>query len=247
MSKQRHKGPTTVYTDAEKVLPPDSRSITSVESGSSDDSDAYRAACDGVEESISQLNSLGISIRQPVTSRLDSKVKEFSVKRAAQLNDFEMLASLALERLYPDAVPSLRQRLLKHMIEIHARLLYWKSHANKLSAQRGGEISSTGAKDSQNQATGVDQPSPAHKPSAGRPKKPSTVSDTEATTLPSQYPTSVQRRNVDVKGTRTGNALTVMTSKVSFPSPPTEIDGYSCWYCRKVHSADKYLSNSWWR
>lgn len=223
------------------------RSITSVESDSSDESDAYRAACDGVEESISQLNSLGVSIRQPVTSRLHSKVKEFSVKRAAQLNEFEMLASLALERLYPDAVPSLQQRLLKHMVELHARLLYWKSHEKKLSAQREEEKPSNGAKDSQDQATSVDQPSSAHKPSADRPTKPPTVSDTEATTLPSQYPTSVQGQNSDVKGTRTGNTLTVMTSKVSFPLPPTEEEGYICWYCRKVHSADKYLSNSWWR
>lgn len=231
------------------MLPVDARSVNSVESDSSGDSDAYRAACDGIEESISQLNSLGVSIRQPVTSRLHSKVKEFSAKRNVQLSDFEMLASLALERLYPDAVPSLQQRLIKHMVDTHARLLYWKSHAHKLSAQRDGTLSMVqkDPRDFQTRPIAVDQPSVAHNLLEDRQKKLQTVSDTEATTLPSQYQTSAQKQNFGVKGTRSSNAMTVMTSKVSFPSPPTEKDGYVCWYCRKVHSADKYMSNSWWR
>lgn len=246
---RRHFGVTVFDPDSEKVLPPDARSITSAESDSSNESDAYRSACDGVEESISQLNSLGITIRKPVTSRLDSKVKEFSMKRTVQLNEFEMLASIALQRLYPDAMPSLQQRLIKHMVGIHARLLYWKSHEIKLSAQR--EVNKRQREQEepnhpQTQAV-VDQPSQRHSVSQDKHKKEHVISETEATTLPSQYQTSTQRGNADVEGRRSGSASTVMTSKVSFPPPPTVKDGHICWYCRKVYSADRYINNSWWR
>lgn len=234
-------------SDVLKVLPLDASSVDSVDSDSFDDSDPHGVAFEGIEESISQLNNLGIYIRQPSTSRLESKVKAFASKRVDQLNDFEILALIAVERLYPNAAPSLRRRLGKHMVDIHARLLYWKSHAKKLGADRGGppdkqtepnplSIKSSPTNSVHNVLGDKDRRQPA-----------ATFTETEATTVPHQHPDPTRGRQGEPKTSRVGEAPTVLTSKVELPPPPGAEDGYVCWYCRKVHSAEEYDDDNWWR
>ncbi|KLU89428.1 hypothetical protein MAPG_08399 [Magnaporthiopsis poae ATCC 64411] len=232
-----------------QLLPLDARSVDSGDSDLSDDSDPRGVAFEGIEEAIAQLNNLGISIRQPSTSRLESKVKAFAAKRVVQLNDFEMLALLAVQRLYPDAAPSLHRRLSRHMVDTHMRLLYWKSHKEKLEADRGGH-SRQDPQPKPKPLRIVSNPEPSiHKllGETGERPAPVALSETEATTVPSHAPAPIQRQHGNVKETRHGAPTTVLNTPVKFPPPPKAEDGNKCWYCLKVHLAEEYEDGTWWK
>lgn len=234
-----------------KVLFLGAGSTNSEDSDSSTDgSDPHGVAVEGIKESISQLNYFGISIRQLSTSRLESRVKVFAAKRVDQLNEFEILASTALESLYPDAAPSLRRRLGKNMVDIHARLLYWKSHAEKLGADRGGQRRLDKQVEPNPPAIKPDPTNPVHNVLSGdkdRRQPAATFTETEATTVPHQHPDPGQRRHGEPKMSRVEEAPTVLTSKVELPPPPEAKDDHVCWYCLKVHSAEEYDDENWWR
>ncbi|KAL8342008.1 hypothetical protein RB598_003767 [Gaeumannomyces tritici] len=233
-----------------QLLPLDARSVDSGDSDLSDDSDPRGVAFEGIEESVAQLNSLGISIRRHSTSRLESKVKAFAAKRVDQQNDFEILALVAVQRLYPEAATSLHQRLSKNMVDTYMRLLYWKSHKEKLEGNRGGPrhhdsiLPETQPIETRHAPVPSDDNLP--KESCQRPA-PAAPSMTEATSLPSSHPPPIRKgKEGHIKETKHGAAATVLKTMVKFPRAPKE-GGSTCWYCHKVHSAEEYQDETWWK
>jgi hypothetical protein len=90
----------------------------------------------GIQKSIIELDRLAIYIRQSSTSSLDARVKAFGARKLAEVATFEALATLKVNGLYPDASEILRQRLSKSMTHRYTKLLYWRSHDEKLRADR---------------------------------------------------------------------------------------------------------------
>lgn len=236
------------------MLQPNSTLINSAVSDSSDESDEFAEATYGVEEALSQLNALGISIRRPISSRLDTKVRNFMERKVSQMNNFELLASLVVERLYPDAASSLRQKLCSHMVYIHGRLKYWESHANKIAASRQPNHDSR-PQQASDDSTSVLQGNEDRIQASRRPAMPvnkrygpieRTATETEATTLPSRVSHPLLRQH-DERRVRVGGASTVVTGKVEIPPPPDDNNGNICWYCHKLHSIEDYKNKMWWR
>ncbi|KAK6507646.1 hypothetical protein TWF481_006072 [Arthrobotrys musiformis] len=79
-----------------------------------------------IEESITRLNKLAITIRLSSRSTLTARARTFAYHNPelVQLSEFEDRACLALQTLYPSASKGLRQRLVDTMGDRYSRIRY---------------------------------------------------------------------------------------------------------------------------
>ncbi|KAL8391898.1 hypothetical protein RB595_002193 [Gaeumannomyces hyphopodioides] len=236
------------------------------ESDESSDGETDRRTIElgGVRKSVNELSRLAIHIRLSPTSSLDARVQAFGARKAAAIAPFEVLAMLAVNRLYPDSTDSIRRLLGKAMTDRYARLLYWKYHDRKLRLDRRREDHVPVRRDVLPQ--GQRPPVPPAAPHISRtptkseipsPAKPEESRASFGTGLPSDTIPSNQNSRVviplhegDIPIQRRAGASTVLGSKARFPEPPKLKDGessLSCPLCRKIFPRASFKDAVWWR
>ncbi|RMJ08757.1 hypothetical protein CDV36_011612 [Fusarium kuroshium] len=229
------------------------------EDSSDEETDRREVELEGIRVSINELDRLAIHIRQSSTSSLDTRVKAFASKRAAEISSFETKAMLAVNALYPDANESLRQHLSKSMVHRYTKLLYWKSHDKKLRADnrplrhsRELHIDRTpsplplkAVPQQQTALSGSDtRPEPVARPgSAGI----SFLSDTFASDPISRF--SLLPKPIEPVRREAG-ATTVLETGAIFPKPPKFDEGDDtapCPLCRRVFQGSDFANDVWWK
>ncbi|KAK6329983.1 hypothetical protein TWF718_003410 [Orbilia javanica] len=93
-----------------------------------------REMLDIVETSLVRLSRLGTMIRQSSQASREGRIKEF--ENESNLTVFENCAKSAINTLYQDCHGNLREQLIRSMVEIHASILYKRSHQQKLNVTR---------------------------------------------------------------------------------------------------------------
>ncbi|KAJ3562789.1 hypothetical protein NPX13_g8431 [Xylaria arbuscula] len=87
-----------------------------------------------IEDSLTRLNRLGVTIRQSCYGRIDMRVQQFAA--TLDLGPFQHLCITAVQILYPNAHQSLKDFLSKWMTKRYAEMLFVKYRQNKLQARR---------------------------------------------------------------------------------------------------------------
>jgi len=237
-----------------QVLPSDQRSTASSDSDLSDDSDSSCVALNGIGDALSQFGRLAISIRQSSTSNLTTRVKAFA-GRKLQLSDFETVALLAVQALYPSAAKSLHRLLSKSMTERHARLSYWRFHDKKLRAdrRRSGPTWDKALTAALNDGPRVrarnSLPKNPERATAGTQQQRTIYSETVPSGVNTQLPKELEGVLVQ-KNRRVGGASSVQIGEFSYPPEPKLADGKfggPCEFCRKVLDTVRYEDPLFWR
>lgn len=95
---------------------------------------AHTANLGAINDTLTRINRLGVTIRQSSRLHIDARAKKFATGR--DLKSFSYLCAIALELLYPGAQQSLRDRLSKSMTDRYARMLFLESRNTKLQTHR---------------------------------------------------------------------------------------------------------------
>lgn len=82
-----------------------------------------RSVLTGIQDSMTRLNKLALTIRQSSRSAAITLARNYATANA-DLDDLEHLVSIALETLYPNAPESLRKQLCDTMTDRYAKLEY---------------------------------------------------------------------------------------------------------------------------
>lgn len=192
---------------------------------------------------------------------LTARVKVFAARRQRDVLIFETEATLALRALYPNAPDGLRRHLAKSMTNRFARLLYWKSHDEKLrSDRRHADQSQPISLNVPEEATRTFVPEAAAPdavihPVSGNPNMRfgmgalTTLSETEPSTPSKLLPINLYEKR-SPRPAKEGGASSVQISKLQYPRPPKAAGDRRpalCPFCRKMHEGHEYDDNSWWR
>ncbi|KAL7624378.1 hypothetical protein AAE478_005942 [Parahypoxylon ruwenzoriense] len=126
-------------------LDPDEDTASSYSNRSDSDADSdvemtsennlFNIALRGIDESLAELNRMGVAVRQSSSAPETIRVRNFAA-RNPDPSMFEMKASIAIESLYPGAPNSLRQQLVRAMIYRQSRVRFRKSRHEKLAVHR---------------------------------------------------------------------------------------------------------------
>jgi hypothetical protein len=92
-----------------------------------------------IDDTITRLNRLGVTIRQSSKSKIDIRAKKFAA--GLNLNAFEYLCANAVQALYPGAHQSLKDYLSKSMTDRYSRTLFLNYRNQKLRTRRAPTIS----------------------------------------------------------------------------------------------------------
>ncbi|KPM39643.1 hypothetical protein AK830_g6898 [Neonectria ditissima] len=104
------------------------------ETTSLDEDPASQTTLRALDDTLSRLNRLGLTIRQSSNGKMDIKTKKFAA--GLNLKPFAYLCAEAVQALYPSAHPSLKDYLSKSMTDRYARILFLNSRHKKLQARR---------------------------------------------------------------------------------------------------------------
>ncbi|KAI9155264.1 Ankyrin repeat domain-containing protein [Paramyrothecium foliicola] len=87
-----------------------------------------------IDDTLTRLIRLGVTIRQSSSGKVDARAKIFA--QGHDLSSFASLCSAAVQCLYPAAHPSLKEYLSKSMTDRYARMLFLDSRQKKLNTRR---------------------------------------------------------------------------------------------------------------
>ncbi|KAI0410588.1 hypothetical protein F5X98DRAFT_385348 [Xylaria grammica] len=96
--------------------------------------DTQWAALRAIDDTLTRLNRLGVTIRKSSRGRIDTKVLKFAT--SLNLEPFEYLCANVVQSLYPDAHQSLKGYLASSMTKRYAEMLFLKSRQVKLKTRR---------------------------------------------------------------------------------------------------------------
>ncbi|KAL7820891.1 hypothetical protein V8C26DRAFT_419188 [Trichoderma gracile] len=87
-----------------------------------------------IDDTLTRLNRLGVTIRQSGRGKLDTRAKRFAA--GLDLSSFAHLCANAVQALYPGAHQSLKDHLSRSMTDRYSRMLFLDSRHQKLQARR---------------------------------------------------------------------------------------------------------------
>lgn len=97
-------------------------------------SQMQKTALERVDDTISRLNRLGITIRRSSSSTIDSRAKIFTVGQ--NMDSFAWLCAKAVQVLYPGASQLLQDYLSQSMIRRYTRMSFSKTRSQNLKSRR---------------------------------------------------------------------------------------------------------------
>ncbi|KAL6884145.1 hypothetical protein HDV57DRAFT_446840 [Trichoderma longibrachiatum] len=87
-----------------------------------------------IDDTLTRLNRVGVTVRQSGRGKLDTRAKRFAA--GLNLSSFAHLCANAVQALYPSAHQSLKDHLTRSMTDRYARMLFLDSRHQNLQARR---------------------------------------------------------------------------------------------------------------
>lgn len=200
-----------------------------------------QANLEAIDETLSRLTALGVTIRQPSTARVNEKARKLAQGEDADI--MRQLCMQAIRTIYPHAHEALQDRLVQSMLHIWGRMKYLQSR-NESSSTRRPRVSQL--------ASISETPSSKALPNASR-GAPATslpilskvppASSVAASDLSSVDNKRIMNRNKppDQASTNIAKTMSVRVKHGSYPQLPDE---HVCKWCLQ---STKGMSDTMWR
>ncbi|KAL6836583.1 hypothetical protein J3E69DRAFT_32659 [Trichoderma sp. SZMC 28015] len=209
-------------------------------------------ALKSIDDTLSRLNRLGVTIRQSGRGKFDARAKKFAA--GLDLSLFAFLCANAVQALYPGAHQSLKDYLSKSMTDRYARMLFFGSRHKKLETRRERRIGLAPIHEVPNSET---QPSNPVIQLAVMPKNPVLANILRLPSAPSlsdlssvnMYQIRNRLRPPDEASTRFHKTSSIQVNQGNYPRLPATEKGssiFTCYWCSELLSK-KTLSESEWR
>lgn len=213
---------------------------------------APTAALKSIDDTLTRLNRLGVTIRQSGRGKFDTRAKKFAA--GLDLSLFAFLCANAVQALYPGAHQSLKDYLSKSMTDRYARMLFFGSRHKKLETRRERRIGLAPIHEVPNSET---QPSNPVIQLAVMPKNPVFANILRPPSAPSlsdlssvnMYQIRNRLRPPDEASTRFHKTSSIQVNQGNYPRLPATEKGssiFTCYWCSELLSK-KTLSESEWR
>lgn len=207
---------------------------------------------ESIDNALTRLNRLGVTIRQSSRGKVDMRAKKFAA--GLDLAPFAYLCANAVQALYPGAHQSLKDYLANSMVDRYARTLFLNSRHKKLETRRDLGVGLSSIREVPNTETRTDIP-PAHPPVTIKTSAAANVS--RAHTAPSQSGLSSvniqwivgRLKPPDEASTKFPKTLSIQVNQGNYPQPPIiKDDGniFTCQWCSEPLDK-RTLSGSEWR
>ncbi|KAL5086064.1 hypothetical protein Trisim1_009691 [Trichoderma cf. simile WF8] len=210
------------------------------------------AALKSIDDTLTRLNRLGVTIRQSGRGKFDARAKKFAA--GLDLSLFGFLCANAVQALYPGAHQSLKDYLSKSMTDRYARMLFLGSRHKKLETRRERRIGLSPIHEVPN---GETQSSDPVIQLAVMPKNPNLANILRPPSAPSlsdlssvnMYQIRNRLRPPDEASTRFHKTSSIQVNQGNYPRLPTTEKGssiFTCHWCSELLSKTT-LSESEWR
>ncbi|KAH0532089.1 hypothetical protein TsFJ059_000827 [Trichoderma semiorbis] len=210
------------------------------------------AALKSVDDTLTRLNRLGVTIRQSGRGKFDARAKKFAA--GLDLSLFAFLCANAVQALYPGAHQSLKDYLSKSMTDRYARMLFLGSRHKKLETRRERRIGLSPIHEVPNGETQSSDPviqlavMPKNPILANILRPPSAPSLSDLSSV-NMYQIRNRLRPPDEASTRFHKTSSIQVNQGNYPRLPTTENGssiFTCHWCSELLSK-KTLSESEWR
>ncbi|KAL6795426.1 hypothetical protein J3E68DRAFT_450387 [Trichoderma sp. SZMC 28012] len=210
------------------------------------------AALKSIDDTLTRLNRLGVTIRQSGRGKFDARARKFAA--GLDLSLFAFLCANAVQALYPGAHQSLKDYLSRSMTDRYARMLFFGFRHKKLETRRERRIGLAPIHEVPNAET---QPSNPVIQLAVMPKNPVLANVLRPPSAPSlsdlssvnMYQIRNRLRPPDEASTRFHKTSSIQVNQGNYPRLPTTEKGssiFTCYWCSELLSK-KTLSESEWR
>lgn len=208
------------------------------------------AALTAIDNTLSRLNRLGVTIRRSSHGKIDMRAKIFTA--ALDLDSFAYLCAKAVHALYPDAHQSLKDYLCKSMIDRYGKILFLNSRHKKLETRREPRLGLSPILEYPNNETQTNVPmaQPARAipvvANLQKPHPPLSRSDLSSVNIQ-----EIKRRlRLPYEASTNFHKTTsVQVNQGNYPRPPVangDNDNFACDWCSELLNK-KTLSESEWR
>jgi hypothetical protein len=208
------------------------------------------AALTAIDNTLSRLNRLGVTIRRSSRDKIDTRAKTFAA--ALDLDSFAYLCAKAVHALYPGAHQSLKDYLSKSMIDRYAKMRFFNSRHNKLETRREPRFGLSPILEVPNNETQINvamtQPARAIPVVANLPKVFAALSQSDLSSVNIEQ-IRRRRRPPDEASSTFHRTTSVQINQGNYPRPPVangDSDIFACEWCSEPLSK-KTLSESEWR
>lgn len=99
-----------------------------------DEQSGLQANLEAIDETLSRLTALGVTIRQPRADRVDERARKLTREEDAE--PMRQLCTRAIRTIYPHAHEALQDRLVESMLNIWGRMKHLQSRSEKMSTRR---------------------------------------------------------------------------------------------------------------
>ncbi|QYS93715.1 FHA domain-containing protein [Trichoderma simmonsii] len=210
------------------------------------------ATLKSIDDTLTRLNRLGVTIRQSGRGKFDARAKKFAA--GLDLSLFAFLCANAVQALYPGAHQSLKDYLSKSMTDRYARMLFFGSRHKKLGTRRERRTGLPPIHEVPNTETQSSNPVIQL---AVMPKNPVLANILRPSTAPSlsdlssvnMYQIRNRLRPPDEASTRFHKTSSIQVNQGNYPRLPATEKGssiFTCYWCSELLSK-KTLSESEWR
>lgn len=209
-------------------------------------SQLQKTALERVDDTVSRLNRLGITIRRSSNSTIDSRAKIFATGQS--MDSFAWLCAKAVHVLYPDASQLLQDYLSQSMIHRYARMSFSRSRNQNLKARREPlpSIEETPGNEAQH-INPLSRKLP-HPPVSRLPRERNTASISNLSHVDVQQITSWDR-GPEEASTTFNKTSSIQVKHGNYPQPPRIDEGnniFACEWCGEPLEK-KRLSKTDWR
>ncbi|KAJ8133555.1 hypothetical protein O1611_g67 [Lasiodiplodia mahajangana] len=214
--------------------------------------EAQSAALKAIDESLSRLNRLGVTICRSGYDKFDPRVQKFA-NTSSDLKLFEPLCARAVKILYPDAHGLLIEYLIRLMIGQYERMSFAKNRQEQLKARREPRaglppIPEEQMTDFQGNIRATHSVKVDVNPiTANIPQMPIPASQSDLTGVNSHYIRS-RSKAPDEASTKRYKTSSIQVSRGNYPQPPApdvESGIRTCTWCNTP--LNRTLSESEWR
>lgn len=210
--------------------------------------DHVQFTLEGIDDTLSRLNNLGVTIRQSSADKIDSKAMRMAT--GSDSDRFEHLCMQAIHVLYSGTPQALKDRLIQSMIKRRGRIMHFGKRHEQLSTRRDPRPSLSTIPEARPialQAAPEIAP-PLTTPLASHPKTPhapSVQSDLSSVNIQ-----QIMRRSraPDELSTRFAKTLSVQVKQGNYPKPPgSEAGGtyFTCQWCSESINRRTLTESAW--
>ncbi|EHK22151.1 uncharacterized protein TRIVIDRAFT_150197, partial [Trichoderma virens Gv29-8] len=203
-----------------------------------------------IDDTLTRLNRLGVTIRQSGRGKFDNRAKKFAA--GLDLSSFTSLCANAVQVLYPGAHQSLKAYLSKSMTDRYAKMLFLDSRHNKLKTRRELRIGLSPIHEVPNDETqtrtGITKLAITIKNPLIRISRPVATSQSDLSSV-NMHRIRNRLRPPDEASTRYNKTSSIQVNRGNYPRPPVKNQGgniVTCQWCSEP-LGEQQLSESAWR